>query len=593
MLPRSMIARRLAAILAADVVGYSRLMGADEAGTAKSVRESREAAGPIIATHSGRMFKTMGDGYLVEFGSVVSAVECALALQAETARLNETASEAKRLSYRMGIHLGDVLVEGEDLVGDGVNIAARLEQIAAPGGVCISRTVYENVKGRIEARLTDLGEKSLKNIAQPVRAYAVDPAPGGAGDLQSPSTARNGRAARISMVVLPFANLGGGAEQEYFVDGVTESLTTDLSRISSAFVIARNTAFAYKGKPVDVRQIGQDLNVRYVLEGSVQRSGERMRVNAQLIDAETGAHLWAERFDKPVAELFDMQDEIVARIANQLSAQIVRVEARRAEKASSPDLLDYWFRGYDWINKGINPESLAKARECFQRARAIDPDNVNAMLGLVLTDVISTPMRSFDDNPERLAEARALTLKALTAEPGNASAHYCLGLILLFSREPEQAIAELERALSLDRNFAFAHAQIGFAKAVLGRAGETEAHVAEAMRLSPRDSGAYVWCDFLGVAEIMLGRDAEALHWCRRAVETNRGYPIARFHYAAALALCGRTDEARREAAEGLRLAPDFTVRRYRDSALSDNPTYLSQRERILEGMRLAGVPEG
>ena len=433
MLPRSMIARRLAAILAADVVGYSRLMGADEAGTAKSVRESREAAGPIIATHSGRMFKTMGDGYLVEFGSVVSAVECALALQAETARLNETASEAKRLSYRMGIHLGDVLVEGEDLVGDGVNIAARLEQIAAPGGVCISRTVYENVKGRIEARLTDLGEKSLKNIAQPVRAYAVDPAPGGAGDLQSPSTARNGRAARISMVVLPFANLGGGAEQEYFVDGVTESLTTDLSRISSAFVIARNTAFAYKGKPVDIRQIGQDLNVRYVLEGSVQRSGERMRVNTQLIDAETGAHLWAERFDKPVAELFDMQDEIVARIANQLSAQIVRVEARRAEKASSPDLLDYWFRGYDWINKGINPESLAKARECFQRARAIDPDNVNAMLGLVLTDVISTPMRSFDDNPKRLAEARALILKALTAEPGNASAHYCLGLILLFS----------------------------------------------------------------------------------------------------------------------------------------------------------------
>ena len=395
------------------------------------------------------------------------------------------------------------------------------------------------------------------------------------------------------MVVLPFANLGGGAEQEYFVDGVTESLTTDLSRISSAFVIARNTAFAYKGKPVDIRQIGRDLNVRYVLEGSVQRSGERMRVNTQLIDAETGAHLWAERFDKPVAELFDMQDEIVARIANQLSAQIVRVEARPGGKGGRAQTARLLVSRLRLDQQGDQSGMLAKARECFQRARAIDPDNVNAMLGLVLTDVISTPMRSFDDNPKRLAEARALDSQGAhrgTRERVGAS---CLGLILLFSREPEQAIAELERSLSLDRNFAFAHAQIGFAKAVLGRAGETEAHVAEAMRLSPRNSGAYVWCDFLGVAEIMLGRDAEALHRCRRAVETNRGYPIARFHYAAALALCGRTDEARREAAEGLRLAPDFTVRRYRDSALSDNPTYLSQRERILEGMRLAGVPEG
>ena len=441
--------------------------------------------------------------------------------------------------------------------------------------------------------MTDLGEVALKNITRRVRAYAVAPGPSGADDAPPPPATLKSGPARISMVVLPFANLGGGPEQEYFVDGITDSLTTDLSRISGAFVIARNTAFAYKGKPVDVRQIGQDLNVRYVLEGSVQRSGERMRVNAQLIDAETGAHLWAERFDKPVAELFDMQDEIVARIANQLSAQIVSVEARRAEKASSPDLLDYWFRGYDWINKGINLESLAKARECFLRARAIDPDNVNVMLGLALADVISTPMRSFEGNPERLAEAKALALKALATEPGNATAHYCLGLILLFTRQPEQSIAELERALSLDRNLAFAHAQIGFAKAALGHAEETEGHVLEAMRLSPRDTGAYVWCDFLGVAEIMLGRDAEALYWCPRAVETNRSYPIARFHYAAALALFGRTDEAGREAAEGLKLAPDFTVRRYCDAALSDNPTYLSQRARVLEGMRLAAVPEG
>ena len=259
----------------------------------------------------------MGDGFLAEFASVVSAVQCGLALQAETARLNEGVAEARRLRYRMGIHLGDVLVEGDDLVGDGVNIAARLEQIAArleqiaaPGGVFISRAAYENVLGRLEARLTDLGVKALKNIARPVHVYAVSPGPGGADDGNLPAGATKSAPPRISLVVLPFANLGGGPQQEYFVDGVTESLTTDLSRISGAFVIARNTAFVYRRKPVDVREIGRDLNVRYVLEGSVQRSGERMRVNVQLIEAETGAHVWADRFDKPLAELFDMQDDL-------------------------------------------------------------------------------------------------------------------------------------------------------------------------------------------------------------------------------------------------------------------------------------------
>ncbi len=575
MLPSSMTARRLAAILAADVVGYSRMMGEDEEGTAKSVRESRAAAGPIIAAHGGRMFKTMGDGFLAEFASVVSAVECALALQADTARLNEGAAEAKRLRYRMGIHLGDVLVEGDDLVGDGVNIAARLEQIAAPGGVFISRAAYENVLGRLEARLTDLGVKALKNIARPVRVYAVAAGPGGADDGNLPAAATNSAPPRISLVVLPFANLGGGPEQEYFVDGVTESLTTDLSRISGAFVIARNTAFAYRGKPVDVREIGRDLNVRYVLEGSVQRSGERMRVNVQLIEAETGAHVWADRFDKPVAELFGMQDEIVARIANELRAQITRVEARRGEKAASPDLLDYLFRGHDWINKGVNPESLAKARECFERARAIDPDNVDAMLGLVLVDVISTPVSSFDPDFVRLASAEALTLEALAAEPRNAMAHYCLGLILVFSRRAEQSIAELEQALAHDPNLAFAHAQIGFAKAVLGRAEETEGHVMEAMRLSPRDVGAYIWCDFVAIANIMLGREAEALPWSRRSVEANRLYPIARFHYAAALAPlranrggCPRSEERARAHAE-LHRPPLCGRRAQRQSDLS------------------------
>ena len=288
--------RKLAAILAADVVGYSRMMGEDEAGTASLVRERREAAQPIIAAHGGRLFKTMGDGMFVEFPSVVAAVECALAMQTQMASGNEAAPEAKRVLYRIGVHLGDVLVEGEDILGDGVNIASRLESVAEPGGVSISGAAHEHVRGRIEAEFIDLGEKALKNIARPMRVYAVrvDSGPSGREPDAAPSEVGP---PRLSIIVLPFANIGGDAEQDYFVDGVTESLTTDLSRIRGSFVIARNTAFTYRGKAADVAKIGRELNVRYALEGSVQRSGNRMRVNAQLIDAQNGSHLWAERFE--------------------------------------------------------------------------------------------------------------------------------------------------------------------------------------------------------------------------------------------------------------------------------------------------------
>jgi TolB-like protein/class 3 adenylate cyclase len=307
-------ARRLAAILAADVVGYSRLMGGDEAGTARAVREHREAARPIAVGLGGRIVKTTGDGLLMEFPSVVAAVECAIAIQKLMADRNAETPEAKRIVYRIGVNLGDVLIDGDDILGDGVNIAARLESICEPGGVLISGAAHDHVRGRIDADFVDLGDKDLKNIARPVRVYAVKT--GSESIAPAPSASEPNRQAppRLSMVVLPFANIGGDPEQEHFVDGVTESLTTDLSRIRGAVVIGRNTAFTYKEKAVDLKQIGRELNVRYVLEGSVQRAGARMRVNVQLIDAEAGNHLWAERFDKPLADLFDMQDEIVARL---------------------------------------------------------------------------------------------------------------------------------------------------------------------------------------------------------------------------------------------------------------------------------------
>ena len=324
--------RRLVAIMAVDVVAYSRLMGENETGTARAVREHREAARPLIANSGGRTVKTMGDGLLLEFPSVVAAITCATEIQSLMAERNADVPESKRIVYRIGVNLGDVLIEGDDIIGDGVNIAARLESICEPGGVMVSSAAYDQARGKIDAQFVDLGERTLKNIAQPLRVYAVK-----LGVAAYSEATKHAGPPRLSLVVLPFTNLGGGVEHEYFVDGVTESLTTDLSRIRSAFVIARNTAFTYKAKAINLKQIGRELNVRYVLEGSVQRGDNRLRVNVQLIESETGAHLWAERFDKPLADLFDMQDEIVARIAGALQAQLFEAEARRAEKTMNPE----------------------------------------------------------------------------------------------------------------------------------------------------------------------------------------------------------------------------------------------------------------
>jgi TolB-like protein len=280
-------------------------MGLDEVGTARTLREHRKVTDALVAKHGGRLVKTTGDGVLLEFPSVVDAVECAVAVQAVMAERNEGVPEDRRMLFRIGINLGDILIESDDILGDGVNIAARLEGIAEPGGICISSSAYEQVRGKVPIEFTDLGEQTLKNIARPIRAYAVGLDPNTDRAVPPLSSAPH-----LSLVVLPFANIGGDPEQEYFVDGVTESLTTDLSRIRGAFVIARNTAFTFKGKAVDVKKLGRELNVRYVLEGSVQRGGNRLRVNVQLVDAESGNQLWAERFDKPIADLFDMQDEI-------------------------------------------------------------------------------------------------------------------------------------------------------------------------------------------------------------------------------------------------------------------------------------------
>jgi TolB-like protein/class 3 adenylate cyclase len=587
--------RKIAAILVADVVGYSRLAGADEDRTLARLRVLRsDLVDPAVAAHHGRVVKRTGDGSLIEFRSVVDAVRCAIEVQNGLIERNAGLSPDRRIEFRVGIHLGDVVEESDgDLMGDGVNIAARLEGICKPGAVCLSEDAYRHVKGRLDLAVTDLGPTELKNIAEPVRVYSLDvgqpaeakPTPAPAAEKSAPP--------RLSIVVLPFANIGGDSGQDYFVDGVTESLTTDLSQMSGMRVIGRNTAFSYKDKALDLKRIGRELNIRYVLEGSVQRSVNRIRVNVQLIDAESGDHLWAERFDKTVADLFDMQDEIVARLANALNAQLIIAEARRADRAPSPDSMDLYFQGMSAYNRGLTPDRLSEARRLFERALALDPNNVDAIVGAARTESAFAWSHMSDDRATRLAAAEALAVKALSIAPEKAPGHVCLGIVRIYTNRVSQGIAELERALAIDRNLAEAHAFIGIAQCFLGRAEETEAHVHNALRLSPRDTFAYLWRTLLGVAGIFLGKDEEAVSQFRQAIEINRNFHPAHFYLAAALAGLGRLDAARVAAKEGLSIDPTFTIRRYRADAPSDNQVFLAGRQRIYELMRKVGVPEG
>ena len=591
--------RKLAAILAADVVGFSRLASTDEDRTLARLRALRsDLIDPTMAVHHGRVVKRTGDGILVEFRSVVEAVRCAIEVQNGMIERNAGLPPERRIEFRIGIHLGDVVEESDgDLMGDGVNIAARLEGVAKPGAICLSEDAYRQVKARLELAVSDLGPTQLKNIAEPVRTYSIEvgkPKPAKQVEptpLGKSSTDDHGPP-RLSIVVLPLVNLGGDPEQEYFADGITENLTTDLSRLSSSFVIARNTAFTYKGKAVDLRQVGRDLNVRYVLEGSVQRGGSRLRVNVQLIDAQSGQHLWAERFDKPLADLFDMQDEIVAHLASQLGARLAEVEARRAERSPNPDSIDLYFRAVAWFNKGITSENMAHAEAFFKRALALDASNIDALVGAAWAGMSVAASFLADDRAARFAAAKSTIVKTLSMAPNHAFAHLVLGAIYGTSDRSPEAIAELEHALALDRNLAYAHMMIGTVKTALGRAEEAEGHIREALRLSPRDAMAHHWMSSIGTAKLHLGNADEAAVWFRRAIEANRNYAFTHFSLAAALARLGRIDEARAATQAGLALEPGFTIGRLRAGARSSNPTYLAGRERIYEGMRMAGVPE-
>jgi TolB-like protein len=482
----------------------------------------------------------------------------------------------------------------EYLVRHRDRVVTRDDMLAAIWG---GRIVSEStLSSRINAARTAIGDRGedqrlIRTLPRKgirfVGTVREESRPAGEANLTVPQSVRH-----LSIVVLPLTNLSGDPEQDYFVDGITESLTTDLSRINSAFVIACNTAFTFKGKAIDVQKLGRELNVRYVLEGSVQRGGDRLRVNVQLIDTEAGNHLWAERFDKPITDLLDMQDEIVSRLANTLNAQLIEAEARRAERSRHPDSMDLYFQGRSRLNKGVTAENMAQAREFFERALTLDPGNIEALVGMGAADATIAAFFMVNDHDARFTAAEAMLTKALSMSPRHARAHMFLGGVQISTKRATQGIRECERALALDRNLAHAHGLIGVAMAFIGRGAETEAHIQEAFRLSPRDTDGFRWMHYAALAKQILGEDAEAVVWLRRSLETNRNFPIVHFQLAASLALLGSLEEARASVRAGLAFDPTFTIHRMR-AKMSDDSTFRAGVKRVHEGMRIAGIPEG
>jgi adenylate cyclase len=594
--------RKLTAILASDVMGYSRLVGADEEGTVARLRRLTAALiDPTVAAHRGRVVKTAGDGMLIEFASVVDAVRAAIAVQRGIAAGEAALPPDRQIRLRIGIHLGDVMVEPDgDLMGDGVNIAARLEGISAPGGIALSEDAWRQVRDKIETQFIDLGERELKNIARPVRVYAIDPEALEGATLPAASPAPEGEARigagpetpsppRLSLVVLPFANMSGDAEQEYFVDGLTEDLTTELSRMPGAFVIARNTAFTFKGKAVGVKEIGRDLGVRYALEGSVRKSGNRIRLNTQLIDAATGAHLWAERFDRNVTDLFDLQDAVTIELAGVLNVQLVEAETRRGQAKLDPDAFDLVLRGRAARNRGASRENNEAALLAFEAALAIDPDDVAALCGAgeCLTTAI-TSLWSVDRERD-IARAEGLAGRALALAPREPECHFVLGFVRRVEMRFDEAIAEYATALRLNPNFASAHNEMGWANNLSGRQREALHHFEESIRLSPRDPNLFL--GYFGVGEVRfeLGDYAGALAPLRQAIALNPEFSWPHLILTAALTMAGQADEARAALAAYFRTHP--VARTIAD--LRANPVSPSIAEGALYGALLtAGMPE-
>jgi adenylate cyclase len=629
--------RKIAAILCADVVGYSRLAGADEDRTLSRLRGLRsDLIDPAIDAHHGRVVKRTGDGILVEFRSVVDAVGCAIEVQTGLVERNAGVPQDRRIDLRVGIHLGDVVEESDgDLMGDGVNIAARLEGIAAPGAICLSEDAYRQVKGRLDIAVADLGPTQLKNIADPVRVYSLQvgvPAPGkpavrasakgrsllaplaagfaalliviagaawyfssanrpAAVATNPPATVATNSAAQaetkhLSIVVLPFTNLSGDPAQDYFADGITDNLITDLARIKGSFVIARNTAFTFKGKSIDAKQIGKELGVRYVLEGSVERDQNRARVNAQLIDAETGAHLWAERFEENLSDLFKLQDQVVARLANTLGSELVKAEAEKGAQSKNPDVVDLNMRGWVMLQQwlGTTKEYVSTARTWFEKALKIDPDDPDALTGDAYTHFQDFALGFADPETDYPAKILGQADRAIALAHDNVWAYYVKANYLTIIGRANEAVSSADIGLSVDPNFARMYVARASAENSLGRFEQAISDIHQAMKLSPHDPEVGWWHGVLGIAELGQHHYQTAIDEEQRAIDGGWRPFFPYLIQSAAYIGDGKIDEGKSAMAEARRLNPALTVK-WVSARWAKDPA-------LLDTYRKAGMPE-
>jgi adenylate cyclase len=585
--------RRLTAILAADVAGYSRLMGADEEGTLAALKAlRRELADPKIKEHRGRIVKTTGDGLLIEFASVVDAVRCAVEVQREMAERNAEVAPERRIEFRMGINVGDIIKDGRDIYGDGVNVAARLEALAEPGGICVSRVVRDQVRDKLDFAFEDMGEQQVKNIVRPVRVHRVllSTRPG-------PSKPIAGTATRTSLVlpdkpsiaVLPFTNMSSDPEQEFFADGIAEDVITALSRYPSLFVIARNSCFTYKGRAVDVKQVGRELGVRYVLEGSLRKSGNRIRITAQLVEAESSKHIWAERYDRDLADIFAVQDEITEAVTIAVAPAIADAELHRAMR-KPPASLDAWAayqRGL-WHSGNVTADDCALAEEFFRQAISLDPNFADAHSGLAVAQVLTGMQFRIGELADRLNSAEASARQAVALDGNNAVAHASLSHVLRMRRDFRGALAEAERALALSPNLAFAYGVRGSTLVFSGRPREGIRDLQTSLRREPRGLNSAFRLQHVAIGYYFLRAYEDAVETFEQVIRLFPELPGTYTWLPAALGQLGRIEEAKQALETAIAVAPAAFDRNVRGRA-SFRP---EDHAHMLEGLRKAGMPE-
>jgi TolB-like protein/class 3 adenylate cyclase/tetratricopeptide (TPR) repeat protein len=588
------VERRLAAILAVDVAGYSRLMGADEEGTLARLKACRQAlVDPKVAEHRGRIVKTTGDGMLVEFASAVDAVRCAVDVQGGMANGNIGVPEAKRIEFRIGIHVGDIIIDDGDIFGDGVNIAARLEGIADPGGICISDDAHRQIRGKTEIAYEDMGHQSLKNISEPMRAWRARPASAVATptlkfDPISPALALPDKP---SIAVLPFTNMSGDSEQEYFADGMVEDIITALSRMTWLFVIARNSSFTYKGKAVDIKQVGRELGVRYVLEGSVRKAGNKVRITGQLIDTATGAHLWADRFDGGLEDIFDLQDEVTRSVIGAISPKLEQAEIERSKRKPTEKLAayDYFLRGMANIYQGTRQANL-EALQNFQQAISID-ENFATAYGMCAYCYVWRKANGWvADRVQETAETERLARTAARLGTNDAVALCQAGFALAFVvGDLDDGTALIDRSLVLNSNLATAWRFSGYVRVFLGEPDLAIDHLERAVRLSPLDPLIFIVQNGIVLAHFFAGRYEEALSWAQKTLRHNPNYVAAIIMAAVSGAMAGRNDETRKAVGRLREIDPTTGISNFIDVWPLRRPEHLVAFDK---GLRLTGLPD-